>query len=544
MSVIYDIIRISKQDLYDRLKVLNFNFHDKNNVSTIIHLINVNQGFYEIDEDEASEILNDLRKMNDLERNRIDPVLDEQMMTHIEHKLTLKNHQSYESFMSDKFAKYKKNDELMIGSRKAMEWYKMYNEMWSQGVPETNSPKASLPSQEEFQQMRIDELLISNLSKTGSSHLSKAEFLEQLPKANHYHTPIQLYNEYEKLYKYNNPVKKVKTPVTSIPEMELQYPFKSKKPLIPIKDNEQFILKDYKAARIKRQLQRISFSPIPKVFEADIFEVHTPDGRRQYYLFIQNINTRFLHVYPANGKSVLNLSPIFEQFIREEHPYEIRADGEAAFNAEKMNQLFDRHKVKTNFNSSPYLYHVKIIDSTMKTVRDGFGENYRLMLNNENMQQMVYFYNNTPNRNTKISPVEMETYPELEQKWITHCTLINQEQKMKQNQAKLLSYKPGNVVIIHLDKSKTRFKFDKSRRSFNYLAVFNEYKGGNAKISLLNNQLIPYKKELEIPIYFTHKVAEDIYDLSNHQNILNTLNIDNAELENLNTAIPIDELPN
>jgi hypothetical protein len=350
--------------------------------------------------------------------------------------------------------------------------------------------------------------------------------------------PRELFALYENLYKHNNPttiIKKRKSDGTieTIEEAKVPYPFKSKKPLIEIDDNANFVLKDPKAANLKKKFQRISFSPNSKSYEIDLFFAKL-GAQQQIYLFLQNMNTRYLYVIPIRDKSWIELKKAFEQFITSIHPNEFHGDGESAWNSRQAYLFFEANHISTNFNSSKYIYHVKILDATMKTIRDGFGANGKLMLKNENMQQMVYFYNNTINRNTKVTPTEMETYPELERMWITHCTNFNQEQKIKQAQAGLTSYKSGNILLIHLDKSKTSHKFDKRRRSFEYIGVFQAYDHGNVRIKLLSSGLKPSEQTIIVPIYFTQKVAETIYEIK--PNILNSININNNELQSLLNA--------
>jgi hypothetical protein len=101
---------------------------------------------------------------------------------------------------------------------------------------------------------------------------------------------------------------------------------------------------------------------------------------------------------------------------------------------------------------------------------------------------------------------------------------------LQQNEG-ILTYSPGNILSVHLDKSKTKYAFDKRRRAFDYLAIFKEYVHGNARIELLTNQLKKFGDDVEVPIYFTFKVAENLKDLvDHHRNIINNME-DVGELE-------------
>ena len=57
---------------------------------------------------------------------------------------------------------------------------------------------------------------------------------------------------------------------------------------------------------------------------------------------------------------------------------------------------------------------------------------------------------------------------------------------------KYCDYKPGNVLLIHLNLSKTPAKHEKQRRKFSNLAIFKEFKNGNAIVGLLR----PYTRYL------------------------------------------------
>ena len=49
----------------------------------------------------------------------------------------------------------------------------------------------------------------------------------------------------------------------------------------------------------------------------------------------------------------------------------------------------------------------------------------------------------------------------------------------------LLSYRKGNIILIHYDTSKTEKKHEKQRRVFNEIAEFIRYHNGNVECKLL-----------------------------------------------------------
>jgi hypothetical protein len=464
----------------------------------------------------------------------------------------------------------------MIGTKKGIDWYNEYEEKWKNRdiqiqiqIPITNDdvpipvtkpvpipvkkpvfPKPKpLPDEWQRVQMEIDNKFIENLSQKGLDHLSIEQFLDMLKEKTidgitRYWTPQKLYENYESMYYKNNPrIPNKRNPRVFNPNTEMitvdddefiPYPFRSKIPLIKVEDNTDYIFKDKKSTLLKKKLQRISYSPINKAYEIDIFFAKF-GSQEQDYLFIQNINTRFLYVYPVNGKSETALYAVLARFIDQVKPNVIKGDGEVTFAKDRnVINLFKNKHVETDFNSSKFIYHVKILDSTMKTIRDGFGINVKAMLSNASMQKMVNYYNNTINRNTKVTPCEMEFYPELETMWINKCQLHNHRIKLQQQSEGILSYQKGNILMIHLDKSKTKTAFDKRRRSFEYLGEFIEYRHGNVIVNLLSNRFQKIGNAAEIPIYFTVKVAENIKDLrENHKNIIHNMDINNEEVKEL-----------
>ena len=105
--------------------------------------------------------------------------------------------------------------------------------------------------------------------------------------------------------------------------------------------------------------------------------------------------------------------------------------------------------------------------------------------------------------------------------------------KKQQSMKGLLSYKPGNIILIHLDKGKTQKKHEKRRRVFNEIAEFINYDNGNVRCRILKRyyQLInidkknklyvidtSYKDEksiITVPIIYTKYVCSSYKQLSN-----------------------------
>ena len=82
----------------------------------------------------------------------------------------------------------------------------------------------------------------------------------------------------------------------------------------------------------------------------------------------------------------------------------------------------------------------------------------------------------------------------------------------------LLTYKCGNIILVHLDYGKTQQKFQKQRRVFNNIATFLTYKDGNVVCKLLKNSADSNKDRdiISVPIIYTKLVANNYDELDNN----------------------------
>ena len=171
-------------------------------------------------------------------------------------------------------------------------------------------------------------------------------------------------------------------------------------------------------------------------------------------------------------------------------------------------------------DESPYTYHNKQVDSFIRTLRNAAGMSERVLDNNECVQKLVEYYNNTPHNGlptnglgVHYTPSEMMSDPDLEWQYIR-----NMDRKLK-NVQKTLSkagydnYKRGNILLLHLDKGKTRLSFMKVRRNFDELGEFIKYDNGSVMCKWLSS----FKKNetpiIRVPIFYTKKVANSIEEL-------------------------------
>jgi hypothetical protein len=220
---------------------------------------------------------------------------------------------------------------------------------------------------------------------------------------------------------------------------------------------------------------------------------------------------------------------VLVNFIPKYQVTSIRGDGEGAFSSARLQSLYNFYHVKTSFNGSSQIYHVKLVDAVIRTIRDGFGQNIETMNNNKAMQQMVNYLNNSVNRSTKLTPAEMEYYPELENAWIRRCQTINEQVVRRQRFEGLWNYKFGDILLLSIDTSKTNSKFEKRRRCFDKLGVFQQYLNGNVVVYLLNHNLQVIEIPVQIPIYFTRFCAKNKRQIP--QSLFNVLNLHDFDEE-------------
>jgi hypothetical protein len=90
-----------------------------------------------------------------------------------------------------------------------------------------------------------------------------------------------------------------------------------------------------------------------------------------------------------------------------------------------------------------------------------------------------------------------------EWQYIRYC--IEKLEIILQRQQYLQGYKPGNILLVHLEFGRTPEKFEKPRRYWNRVAEFIGYHHGNVMIRLLSTG-----KTVVIPIYYTKFIANDV----------------------------------
>ena len=361
----------------------------------------------------------------------------------------------------------------------------------------------------------------------------------------------------------------------------IRYPFKSKISKLnpdnfiinPTINHEPFV-HDYKLKPCLK-LSKPDFSPEPGCWEVDLLFTNYIDSnnddspkdvalrdaiytkKSQIYLVMVNTNTRYLIVEPIKDRERQTILDAYKNIYDRFDDFKfnfIKCDGESNLTIGTGKKLVD---------SSKYTNSHKIVDATIRTIRNAFGLDSRKIANPLLMQQMVHFYNNTPHSALKFrnyryyedddeldkymarepkwiyyTPNQMQHNPDLEWQYIRQMKLKLRRIKEQQKLKGLLNYQPGNIILVHLDLGKGEKKHEKQRRIFNELAEFINYENGNVKCKLLNpyrrfkknnESWIPYTKEsnlgrkaytdeeiakITVPIIFTKYIAPNIESLS------------------------------
>ena len=323
----------------------------------------------------------------------------------------------------------------------------------------------------------------------------------------------------------------------------------------------------------EKQLYRPYFSSERGGWEID-FAFHICDDKQKSeteenvvdtWLFCVNVNTRYLEVYKCPRKDTKSVIESLHKLTTTHFVSSIRGDGESAFKSvseyvklkqeiktlvnvrnaippqerygqkwsqiiyalddkakvierkrkelksqplvDKLNEIADKN-VTFMWMNSPFTNHNRIVDCAIKTIRNAIG--YR-EINENQLLQIVNYYNNTYHRSIDCTPNDMENNSDIEYQYIRW-----NEQKLDyvlslQDSYGLTKYEKGNILLVHLDKGKTKNKFEKRRTYYDRLGEFQNYENGNVKIKLLSPVMVgtKYVNEAVVPAYHTQFLAKN-----------------------------------
>ena len=357
---------------------------------------------------------------------------------------------------------------------------------------------------------------------------------------------LSIQQENDKTYKPLKP--KPKTPKGKKDERPvhdkdtLAYPFKSKlKQYRKTVDADVPYVEPPEQPRVRDELlHRPYFSHEPGCWEIDHAFNVLEEGDK--WMFCINVNTRYLVVYPIPERAydvMQSLKDLTESFDVKS----IRGDGSTKYcpleyqnrvmtpdmlrhefesgkfrndnDQDRLMRWYMNNNITIYFNSSPFTLHNKIVDVVIKTIRNAIG--YR-RLKPKHMEQLVDYYNNTVHKTIGCTPSEMQDNPEIEYQYIRWCERKLSEIIANQKRLGYLDYKPGNILMVHIDKGKTSEKHDKRRRFFDRLGTFVQYDHGNVVVDMIVQDIRVHstgnkKHRVIVPLYHTKFVAKNIRSL-------------------------------
>ncbi|KAA6375762.1 MAG: hypothetical protein EZS28_028712 [Streblomastix strix] len=280
---------------------------------------------------------------------------------------------------------------------------------------------------------------------------------------------------------------------TTLDVASSNYPFKSKIQQYKKIHSEklqkvQEIPPDYQIKPLSK-LNRPYYSPKFGSWEIDlVFSMDEHIIRaNQIYLFCINIDTKYLVIFPLRDKYAGQIKNALQILVKNYNATNIRGDGEKGFNGNILKPFCQKNNITSFFTESKFTNHNRVVDSVIRTIRNGFGDDSEKFANNNLMQQMVQMFNQTPHSayNNKFTPEQANSNHDIKEIYIRQQQSQLFEIKKQQKKQGLMSFSPGNILLNHLDYSKTGHQFVKQRRNFNELAEFIRYSNGNVVAKLL-----------------------------------------------------------
>jgi hypothetical protein len=182
-------------------------------------------------------------------------------------------------------------------------------------------------------------------------------------------------------------------------------------------------------------------------------------------------------------------------------------------------EFLEANNIELFLDKSKFTNKVNVINRAIRTIRDMAGENPNILADKNVMDQVVEAYNNRPHAafDNRFTPLQVQSNPDLEEYFIREQLERLREVKELQRDAGFFDSRPGNVLLIHLNKAKTKDMFDKKRRAFNEVAIFVNYQNGNVLCDRLQRTPqggIQRGTRVLIPIFYTRRVAQSLDTLA------------------------------
>ena len=299
-------------------------------------------------------------------------------------------------------------------------------------------------------------------------------------------------------------------------ETILDFPFRSKLAAylakndgVELEKKPEFV-SDVSLSKSVNKYKKPNYSPFRNSWEIDIMFA----GEKLYLVFL-NINTRYAIIEPIKNKTAEEIANaitnIRNRGFKIEH---VKGDGEKGFKSEDVFLLF-KYDEHTHWDSSKFTFHNKQVDSFIRTLRNAAGLNEAVLANNDMVQQLVHFYNNTPHNGlpkdidgVHYTPAEAQNNPNIEWKYIRAMDRKLRDVQKLLAQNGYAGYKPGNILLMHVDKNKTDLRMAKKRRNFDELGEFICYINGGVQVKWITKPVNSTMDVITVPIFYTKKIAE------------------------------------
>ena len=243
---------------------------------------------------------------------------------------------------------------------------------------------------------------------------------------------------------------------------------------------------------------------------------------------------------PTKNKSAENTLGILQSLIDEGVIIRsLKFDGDKGFNSNILIDFYERYGINWYMSESPFTYHNKMVDAVMRTLRNALGPfSDGKLWNNEVMQQLVTFYNNTYHVSIKQTPAEFmsKVYDDVDYEW---QYIRKMTDKLEQVEEHVIRPMNGSIVMVHLDFGKRSSKFDKRRRVYEDLGlVIDNNSNGNIRLVLLTrfsdknkvgqptNTYFDYP--LDVPTFAVKQISSSYVKMLEDQTILDTFNFNES----------------
>ena len=303
----------------------------------------------------------------------------------------------------------------------------------------------------------------------------------------------------------------------SVDSFSIEFPFKSKQKFDSVQSklrNKTFKNKvDLNPKKQQKKYQRPYYSPRFLGWECDLVFFTEKTKKPITYMFVINLNTKFLYVIYLTNKDNDNMIDAFMNLFN--YPSDnvqcpeglrmnsIRFDGEKALVSKRLTDFFKDRDIKFYSNPSPYINKSRVVDRVIRTIRTAFDNlnigHLSLSEHRKTMQKIVSIYNNTVHRTTGLKPAEMTFEQELE--WIKNKENELFDQMEKVVETDRFDFEKGEEVLIYLPTGKTD-RFTKKHIYYSTRGEFVKMDHGNAVCEVDGLGLVT------VPLYFVSKTVE------------------------------------